>query len=501
MKIAKLLATALSITIILLVGSCVGTKSQPARPIADESTPNIQPVLIQRVSHPDKLTFQPLEIIVPKAERQQLKNGMVVFLLEDKELPLINLTLLVRSGAICEPAGKSGLCSLMSRLLRTGGTEKYPVGKLDEILEFKSAGISASTDYEEMRVTASSLSRDTKDILELLKEVVFAPIFPEDKFQYEKSRMIQSIQRQNDEPGSIADRCFRKLIYGTHPLGETLSGSKESVGSLTRNDIVAFYKTYFVPNNMMVAISGDFRKFEMMELLNQTLGAVPASAKLPEFDIKALEPNIPAPAASVNYVPRDQKQTTIRFGLLGVQRLNPDYFSIRLMNAILGGDSASRLYQSVREKRGLAYDVFSFFYMNQTCPGFFMAGTETRTDATHTSVGLIMDEIRRIREEYVEDQELQNTQEAELNRFAFRFDNSQRIAEQSMYLEYIGLPKDYLETYRAKVMAVTKEDIKRVARKYLQPDKMMLLMVGDSANFDPAVWKIQGDNVKPTELK
>jgi predicted Zn-dependent peptidase len=426
---------------------------------------------------------------------------MVVFLMEDKELPLINITLLVRSGSIYEPTGKSGLCSLMSRLLRTGGTKKYPVDKLDEILEFKSAGISGSADYEEMKVSASCLSRDTRDILELLQEVVFAPAFPDDKLQYEKSRLLQTIQRQNDEPGAVADRHFRKLIYGAHPLGETSYGTRESVSSITRDDIAGFYKAYFVPNNMIIGISGDFRVFEMMELLAQTLGAVPAADKLPDFNIKPLETNIPAATASVNYIPRQLEQSVIRLGQLGIDRLNPDYFAVRLMNAILGGDTASRMYQAVREKEGLAYSVFSYFYMHLRAPGFFIAGTETRNEKAHTSVSLMLGEITRMRQELVADNELQGTKEAELNRFVFRFDDSHRVVEQCMYLEYIGLPKDYLDTYRDRIMAVTKEDIRRAAQKYLQPDKLMLLLVGDTKDFNPAIWKLQGDNITPNELK
>lgn len=507
-----LLIAVLSISSILLVGGCAGgNKSSPqAVPLIGASPVNIadvipavdkQPIFSHRVSHPDKLVFPPLEITVPKAERRQLKNGMVVYLLEDRELPLIAVSLLVRSGSIYEPTGKSGLCSLLSRLLRTGGTHKYPVDKLDEILEFKSAGISGSADYEEMKVSASCLSRDAKDILAFLQEVVFAPTFPEDKLQYEKSRLLQTIQRQNDEPGAIADRHFRKLIYGTHPLGEVSYGTRESVNSITRNDIIKFYKAYFIPNNMIIGVSGDFRMFEMMEMLEQTLGSVPASNKLPDFNIKSLEPEIPASAASVNYIPRELKQSIIRLGQLGIDRLNPDYFAVRLMNAILGGDTASRMYQAVREKEGLAYSVFSYFYMHLKAPGFFIAGTETRNEKAHTSISLMLDEITKMRQEYVSDNELESTKEAELNRFAFRFDDSQRVVEQCMYLEYIGLPKDYLETYRTRIMAVTKEDIRRVAQKYLQPDKLMLLLVGDTKNFNPAIWKLQGDNITPTELK
>lgn len=491
------------VAVALQISGCAGKPVVQTGPAPDAQTENnpVKQAVINRVSHPDKLTFPPLAITVPKAERRQLKNGMVVFLMEDKELPLINITLLVRSGSIYEPTGKSGLCSLMSRLLRTGGTGKYPVDKLDEILEFKSAGISGSADYEEMKVSASCLSRDAKDILELLQEVVFAPVFPEDKLQYEKSRLLQTIQRQNDEPGAVADRHFRKLIYGAHPLGETSYGTKESVNSITCDDIIKFYKSYFVPNNMIIGISGDFRIFEMMELLEQTLGSAPAADKLPDFNIKPLEANIPAATASVNYIPRELKQSVIRLGQLGIDRLNPDYFAVRLMNAILGGDTASRMYQSVREKEGLAYSVFSYFYMHLRAPGFFIAGTETRNEKAHTSISLMLEEITRMRKELVSDTELQGTKEAELNRFAFRFDDSHRVVEQCMYLEYIGLPKDYLDTYRDRIMAVTKEDIRRAAQKYLQPDKLMLLLVGDSKNYNPAIWKLQGDNITPNELK
>ncbi|MBI4713177.1 MAG: insulinase family protein [Planctomycetes bacterium] len=478
---------------ILLLASCEKVVVKH-RPLPERVTDN--KIAIQRVAHPDQLTFPPLEVVIPQPERYQLKNGITVYLLENRELPLVDVSVLVHSGSIYEPISKSGLANLTATLMRTGGTAKYPPQELDKVLEFKSMRLSVSADYEEIKAELSVLSRDTQEGLEILGEVLFAPAFNEEKLADAKKRQTAMLNRENDEPGAIASRRFRQLLYPEHPYGERVTGNSETVPTISRVDIIEFHSNYFRPEQMMLAVSGDFRRHEMRELLEKTLGG---AAKSKEQIANGLNPQSPIrnPQSRLVLIQKDIPQATIMVGQPGIHRLNPDYFTVMLMNAILGGGPLSRLYQDIREKNGLAYDVYSGWAMpisaamrpgDANAPtGLFIIGTETRTDAVHKALEIIIKQVGKIRDEYVAEQELANTKESIINAFVFRFEKPLRVVEQMMYREYIGLPADYLQTYRQNILKATKDDIRRAAQKYLSPDNFTIVVVGDVKNFNPAV--------------
>jgi len=432
-----------------------------------------------KVSHPDQLKFPALEVKIPKPERTVLSNGLITFLLEDNELPLITIKVLIRNGAVRDEAGKSGTANLVARLMHTGGTAKYPSETLDEKLEFISAELSVGAYYEDMDLKFSFLSRDLTACLDILNEVLFNPAFPEDKLSKEKARILESIRRQNDQPDAIAGREFRKLIYPNHPFGNEIHGTAETLANITVADLKAFHQKYFTPSNMMLGVAGSMKKGEMLALLKQSFEQIPSGAPQPRQ-----ADHLPRTfAKSVNLINKEVNQSVIQFGHLGIDRLNPDYFKILMMNAILGGSSVSRLYDQIREQRGLAYGVYSYFTLSADT-GMFIVDTSTKNESVAEVISIILAEIKNMQANLVNEEELKNTKEGTLNGFVFRFESPVRVVEQYMYIEHIGLPDNYLPTYRDNIMKVTREDIRAAAQKYLKPDDYILLVVGDSKKFD-----------------
>ncbi|MDI6732539.1 MAG: pitrilysin family protein [Planctomycetota bacterium] len=439
------------------------------------------PKTFQKVSHPDELKFTPLEIKIPKPERIVLQNGLVMYIMEDNELPMITIKVLIRNGALNDisESGKAGTANLVTTLLKTGGSVKYPSEALDEKLDFMAVELETSTNYEDIEITLSFLSRDFNICLDILKDILFAPLFPSDKLEKEKERILETISRENDEPDIIAEREFRRLIHRNHPFGNPVYGDANSVPLITVSDLKQFHQKYFTSSNMITGIVGSFNKDDIIALLKETFEKIPGRPDTPT----RLFPVDKIYNKSINLVDKEITQSVIRLGHLGIERLVPDYFSVILMNAILGGMSTSRLYDQIREQRGLAYDVFSYFTLSRNT-GMFIVATSTKNESVHQTISLIIEEIQKIRENLVEESELQNTKEGILNSFVFRFDNPVRVVQQYMYIEHIGLPADYLETYRDNIMKISREDIRRAAQKYLKPENYVLLVVGDSRKFD-----------------
>jgi predicted Zn-dependent peptidase len=448
---------------------------------SNTSTPNTHKSMAKpsKVSHPDELSFPVLEVKIPKPDRIVMTNGMTVFMLEDEELPLITIKILIRNGSINDESGKSGTANLVTRLMRTGGTAKYSAEALDEKLEFISADLGSSAYYEDMELSFSFLSRDLGDCLEILREVLIAPAFPEDKLAKEKDRIMESIRRENDQPDAIASREFRKLLYPNHPFGNEIHGTTETLAAITTEDLKNFHRKYFTASNMMLGVSGSFKKDEMLARLKANFEGVPAGARQP-----ASSPHLARTfKKSINLINQNVAQSVIQFGHLGIERLNPDYFKIIMMNAILGGSSVSRLYDQIREKRGLAYGVFSYFTLSSDT-GMFIVDTSTKNESVAQVISIILAEMKEMQNNLVTEEELKNTKEGTLNSFVFRFEDPVRVVSQYMYIEHIGLPDNYLATYRDDIMKVTREDIRDVARKYLNTNDYTLLLVGDSKKFD-----------------
>jgi len=296
-----------------------------------------------------------------------------------------------------------------------------------------------------------------------------------------KDEVVESIRRENDNPSQIAHREFRRIMYDSkHPYSRKVEGTLETIGKITRDDIVAFHKKYFHPNNIILGISGDFNKEEIIKELNSVF------AEWKKEDINF--PEVPKVEnsfeKSVYYVYKDINQANVLMGHLGIYRKSPDYFPVVIMNFILGGGSfTARIPGRIRSDEGLAYSAYSAFQTSRDI-GIFFVSCQTKLESTHRAISIALEELDKIRKTHVDKEELAQAKETFMNQFVFRFTTSASIVGQKVDIEYEGLPLDYLETYLSNVQSVTQEDVQRVARKYLHPDEIKILVVGNKEKFD-----------------
>ena len=431
----------------------------------------------------EKLTFEPIEFKPPVPEKWVLSNGMTLYLLEDHELPLFNINGLIKTGNIYDPADKVGLSSIFASVMRTGGTVSREPDALNEELESMAASVEVGMSAEYGTVNLSTLADDVEKGLEIFADVLRNPAFREDKLKLRKQQSIERIRRRNDNPFPVALRNFSALLYGTdHPFG--WYSEIEGIESITVDDLKAFHAKYYHPNNMMLAITGDFDTETLISQLEKVFeGWESTEIAFPEVPT-ADEVRKP----SVNYIFKDLNQTVILLGHLGIKRTPdfPDYFALRVMNDILGeGGFTSRLMKEVREKHGLAYAVGSMMQTSYyTNPGEWLAYSQTRADKTVEAISLIINVVKGLRDAPVPAAELQLTKDSLINSFVFGFESSAQIAFQQMILDYRGYAPDFLETFTDNIAKVTAEDVQTVAQKYLHPNALTIVAVGNKDGFD-----------------
>lgn len=429
------------------------------------------------------LVFPPLTFTPPQVERHTLENGMRVFFVEDHELPIVRMYALVKTGTIYEPEDKLGLGTMTSEVIRTGGTAQRSADEINETLEFLAASVEVDIDDELGSVELWTLTRHLDTSLEIFADVMMNPVFDQEKVELARAQMLEMIRRRNDMPDSIASREFMRVAYGAmHPLARI--PQVDTITAITREDMVEFHRTYFHPNNVMIAVTGDFEPAAMLEKLSATFQAwSPSEITFPEVETADYEFS-----PSVNLIDKEVEQTNLMLGHLGIKADNPDYPAIRVLDLILGsGGFSSRLFQTVRNEMGLAYSVGSYLGAGTRDYGVFVIFCGTRNDAVQEAIAAILEEITKLIELEVTDEELQAAKNQYLNSFVFKFATVDDIIRRQMFYEYFGYPADFLEIFRERVMQVNREDILRVAQTYLHPDSMGILAVGPAEEIQAAL--------------
>lgn len=442
------------------------------------------PVTAESAKHYTELQFPPPpEIELPDYTRFELDNGLVVYLVEDRELPLVSGTALVHTGDRFEPANEVGLAQIFGEVMRTGGTQFHSPDELNEILEQRAAAVETSVDTTSGSVSFSALSEDLQEVFGLFAEVIRAPAFAADKIELAKNQQVGAIARRNDSPNAIAGREFQKLIYGQNsPYARTVEYS--TLENISREDVVQFYQKYFHPNNMILGIVGDFDSKKMRSLIEEKFGNWKPDPNL-EQKIPSLPPVTQAKAGGIFLVEQPQlTQSNVQIGHLGGQLDNPDYPALSVLNGVLNG-FGGRLFNQVRSRQGLAYSVYGVWSPRYDYPGVFVAGGQTRSDATVPFIRAVFNEIERIRTEPITEEELEYAKESALNSFIFNFADPSQTLSRLMRYEYYGYPEDFIFQYRRGVEETTIEDVLRVAQKYLQPENLVTLVVGNSTAIDP----------------
>ncbi len=408
------------------------------------------------------------------AEREVLPNGLVLLHSEQKALPIVRVVLAVKAGSVTEPPEKGGLANLTADMLNEG-TAKRSSREISDEIEFVGGELTTSGGEDYITVTLSVLKKDVDLGFDLLSDIVLNPAFRDDEIQRRKAIIKSSIRQQKEEPGVVASKAFRKAVFGEHPYGRPVEGTEESLDAITRGDIIGFYKEYYAPNNSIMSVVGDITRKDLQSLLDKHFNAWARKGAAE----KPLPKPQPATAPRVIKIDKDLTQTNIILGHLGITRGNPDYYAVTVMNYILGGGGfASRLMDDIRDNKGLSYDVHSFFSANKY-GGSFQAGLQTKNRTARVAVEEILKEMERIRTEPVTDKELSDAKSYLTGSFPLRIDSTKKIANFLIPVEFYELGLDYIDRYKMLIESVTKEDVLRVAKKYLDTTGYVLVMVGN----------------------
>jgi zinc protease len=414
----------------------------------------------------------------PVPTRVVLPNGLVLLLLEDHELPLVMGRISIRGGARDEPAGKVGLVDIYGEAWRTGGTKTRTGDDLDDFLEARAAKVETSGDVDETSLSWNCLKQNLDDVWGGVVDLLHNPAFREDKIALAQSQMMTSISRRNDAT-AIAAREASKLVYGpASPYARTAEYA--TVTAVTQADLLAWHKRFVHPNNMIIGVVGDFDAKAMEARLRRAFGSWPRGPAAPA-DVVA----VPGPQAGVYFIPKeDVSASTVRMVDVGTTMKNPDYFAIEVFNQFFAGAFGSRLFNEVRSKKGLAYNVGGGIGSGYDHAGATRLVVMTKSGSTAAAIDALRDEVDRLKTSPVTPDELARAKSAILNSFVFRFDSSEKILNERMTYEFYGYPADFLERYRAGVEAVTKDDVARVAEKYVRKERLAILVVGKAADFD-----------------
>ncbi|MGE0445068.1 MAG: M16 family metallopeptidase [Vicinamibacterales bacterium] len=419
----------------------------------------------------------PREVQFPPYELKTLANGMQVIAVAHHEQPIVSLRLLVKTGAVNDPEGKTGVSSLASVLLDQGTTTRSAQDIANQI-DFIGGALGTGSGSDLTFVNALVM-KDSFDFgLELLNDVVRNPAFADEELDRQKQQIISSLQVNEQDPDYIAATVFDRLVWGFHPYGVPASGTAETLAAITRADLQAYHRAYFVPNNMILAVVGDIQPAEAFAAVEKVFGGW-ARAEVPA--IRAAEP--PPPTRRIVIIDRpDAVQTEIRVGQLAIPRRHPDYMAWDLAVKVLGGEGGNRLHQVLRSARGLTYGA-SADTEARKYGGSFVAETDTRTETTAEALRLMVDEFSRLQRERVRQIELSGAQDYLSGSFPLTIETPNEIATQILNVLFYELPVGEIGTFRERVTAVTPDDIQRVAREYIRPDRLSIVLVGNARFF------------------
>lgn len=426
----------------------------------------------------DEFDFPKLnKIKMPEIKEVTFDNGLRMFLVEDHDFPTIDIQATFGAGSMYEPAEKIGLATMTGIVLRTGGTKNMTGDAIDKELETLAASIETSVGLNYGLLRISSLKEDIDKVIPIAVDILQNPVFAPDKIELAKVQIRAGIARRNDNVRQIQSREFNKIIYGAEsPYAR--HEEYTTIESISRDDLIAYQKKYFHPNNMIMAVWGDFKTKEMIKMLERTFGALkPATLDIPptpevNYDYKT----------TINYIDKqDLNQSNILMGHIGGRYDNPDYPALLVMNQILTMD---RMFKKIRTDEGLAYNVFGYYGVGLDHPGIFNAGAQTKSESTVYAIRLMIKEIKRMTQEEVTDEEINRGKDEFLNSYVFNYDSKEKIVNRMLTFAHFGYPLDFADQIKQGVEKVTKADVLRVAKEYLKPDKLQILVTGKKQDFD-----------------
>ncbi len=410
---------------------------------------------------------------MPAVQRTVLPNHLVLLASEEHALPFVTLQLLIDSGSRRDPPGEEGLSYLTAKGL-LHGTSKRTVNQVNEELDFMGASLNSSSGRDYATLTLRVLKKDLDKGLDLFMEVLTQPAFPEEEIRREIEKTLAAIQSEEDQPEEVAEKAFLKTLFLSSPYGHPVEGTRDSVPKLTREGIVRFYRSYYHPNNAILTVIGDITDQELKgklipRLEKWPLGEIPKLPFISKFEKEQKTVKVNRPITQANII----------LGHAGVSRENPDFYAVTVMNYILGGGGfASRLMGEIRNKRGLAYSVATFFDPGKY-PGSFQIVLQTKNPSARDAISLSLQQMEWIQKELVSEKELEGAKKYLIGSFPMRLDTQGKLANFLTQVEYYGLGLDYPEKYPSLIQSITREEVLRVARKYLDPKKYVLVIVAN----------------------
>jgi predicted Zn-dependent peptidase len=436
------------------------------------------------LKNPRELTFPQVKCKFKKSERIVLGNGMIVYFLEDHELPIINVTALFRTGTIYDPKEKSGLTKISGKVMRTGGTKSRSSKEINDILEFLPASVEINVSQEYFTANLSCHKKDFLKVLAIYADILIDPLFPEDKITLAKDQSKEGIRRQNDNPDKIAFREFKKIIYKHNTRG--IIPTLHSIDNIKREDLINFHSKYIKPNNIILGVSGDIYKHEMIKNLKKYFVIWEKST----LNI----PSIPPPKNLLSkrnfyYIEKDAPQSIILSGNITTGKKHTSYYSFQVLNQIIGGEFNSRLNSEIRSNRGLAYSVGSY-YKAAVDYGVFGIYCFTKNESTLKTTELIFDILEKIKKDGITQKELNLAKDSIINSFIFSVSSAKQIVGNQMFLEYNGINENFYDNYIKNIQDLTKDMVNKATKSFILIDKDVVLILGDEKKFDMPISKI-----------
>jgi zinc protease len=439
-----------------------------------------------------------LKVTLPRATETTLSNGVVVLIMENHRLPMISIQYNISgAGPLFEPANTPGLASITAQMLREGTKTKTSVQIAEQSAQL-GAEISAQAGFGSSAtvLNASGLSDNFDQWLALTDDILLNASFPADELNRLKQRLKAQLRQQRANPNFLANERFSKAVYGSYPAS-VVSATNESIDAITAEMLAKWHQDRFKPQNTILGITGDVKAAEIVPKLEKTLGA------WKKDDLKEILPPNPKPVASKRVFLVDRPgsvQTTVALGNIAIDRRDPDYIALTVANHILGGGPAARLFLNLREEKGYTYGVYSSFTALKY-PGPWRAGGDVRTEVTQGAMTEFFNEFQRIRDQKVPATELEEAKRAIVAGFALSLEKPTELLGYAITRKIYGFPPDYWDTYPVQVMAITAEDIERVARKYINPENLQIVAVGDVSKIKPVFEKYGPVEVYDTEGK
>lgn len=426
-------------------------------------------------NHPTKIEYSKLDWQVPlgKPYRRTLDNGLRVYLAEDPSLPLVSVIGYLKYGSIAEPKGKEGIGALLVRLMRTGGTEQYPPDTLDAVLDRYAINASFGLHQTNMVIRFSFLEEFADTAFHLMEQMLFHPVFDKQRLKKERARALANIAHRFDNPGPVLRTAQKKLMYPGEPNSHL--STRESIGSITRDQIVALHKDIMKTENVILGVSGKIGTDDVAQRLESMFPQArdSSTAQFPEIAV--------GPKVKALFVHKDMTQAYVRMSLPLFTRPHQDYYPMSLLNHILGGGSfTSRLNKSIRSDAGLTYSIYSNAQSNYTFPGLLFVSFHTKTETAARAIRMTHEEIDRLLEEGITDTELANAKQVLIDGLPSMFRSPEDIVEHYAWNEYYGRTEDHFRVYPDKLRAITKDEVMTVARKYLKPEEFSYAVVGDT---------------------